>query len=111
MAVIEYIINVDRPNGNAIVTHVIAEYGPAIDDQIRFSSNQPDTAIMFVGDSPFNPKDETAPRANTTFRVGTSRTKAFKVDKVLTSEQSIRFNCGHVKEADPEAFIPWGGGG
>jgi hypothetical protein len=104
MAVIEYMINVDVPNGNAIVNRVIVQFGPGIADKIRFRSNQSDTAIEFVGDCPFDANDPQAPQKNKSFLVSKGPTAAFEVKGALT-----HFRCGH--EKSPGVFIPWGGGG
>jgi hypothetical protein len=106
MAVIEYKIIVDRPNGNANVLCLIPAFGGGGPDKIRFSSNQDDTAIEFVLDeSPFNPEDKAAPKTGETFDVGRDK-GPFEVTRPLS--QSIRFNCGHRVNG---TFTPWGGSG
>jgi hypothetical protein len=101
---IEYVIDVDRPNGNAQAERIIRQVGPGVADKIRFSSNQPDTAIEFAGNTPFDPNDPNAPQTGKSFKIGQGPSAEFEVKGPLT-----HFKCGH--ENSPGVFTPWGGDG
>ncbi|HLH44167.1 MAG TPA: hypothetical protein VKV74_14360 [Bryobacteraceae bacterium] len=112
MALLEYELTVDE-NGNSKVTCSVLEVDK--NDRIRFKSNNAKSAIVYQKGSPFN--DPKGPKAGVPFPVGKKATPAFKVAKVLNSQQRLHFDCGVLRKnssstvkATPDGFQPWGGG-
>jgi hypothetical protein len=108
MALFEYNIKYDDKSESIQVTCRVMAVGPG-PDRIRFKSNDPKTAILYVGGTPFDPGDRTAPQADTVFRVG-KQTKEFEVKKSLTRDKPLRFRCGEAVPVPAKMFASAGGG-
>jgi hypothetical protein len=99
MALIEYNIQYNRKNEMTNVTCRILAVGGPGPDKIRFKSNDSKTAIWYIGGTPFDHRDPTAPQPDKVFSVG-KKTKEFEVVRSLTRENRLHFRCG---EAVPVA--------
>jgi hypothetical protein len=98
MALLEYNIQYDdKTEASKVTCRVLSVGGPG-PDKICFKSNYADTAIQYVGGSPFDPRDPNAPQPNKVFRVG-KKTKDFEVVKLLTRKERLRFKCGEAVPA------------
>ena len=93
MALLEYNIQYDDKTETSKVTCRLLAVGGQGPDKIRFKSNDPNTAIQYVGSSPFDPRDPNAPQPDKVFRVG-KKTKDLEVVKLVTREERLRFKCG-----------------
>jgi hypothetical protein len=114
MADIEYRITIDQ-NGQATVVQDIRDL--TTPDNMKFTSNKPDTAIKFTNGSPFT--DNGGPKSGEVFKVGLG-TKAYTVQNGLAQaparnvpgfgqRKTYHFECGKVDTAG--AFVLWGGSG
>jgi hypothetical protein len=93
MALLEYNIQYNDKRKTSKVTCRLLAVGGQGPDKICFKSNYADTAIQYVGGSPFDPRDPNAPQPNKVFSVG-KKTKEFEVVKLLTRKERLRFKCG-----------------
>jgi hypothetical protein len=108
MALFEYKIQYDDKNDKTTVTcRVLSVGGP---DKIRFKSNYSNTAIQYVGGTPFDPNDPSVPQADQPFIVG-KQTKEFEVKKYLTREKRLHFKCGEGVRAPAKISRATAGGG
>jgi len=80
----------DKKETSKVTCRVLAVGGP---DKIRFKSNDSKTVIQYVGGTPFDPSDSTAPQADRVFSVG-KQSKDFEIKKSLTLEKRVHFKCG-----------------
>lgn len=124
MALIEYHIHYDDENETSKVTSRVLTVG--VPDTIRFTSNDSKTAIQYVGGSPFDPLDPTAPQPDKVYLVG-KKTKEFQVVRSITRANRLRFKCGEAvpakktsaaivgdvqtKDISTLKFKPWKGSG
>jgi len=97
MALIEYDIQYDEKTETSKVICRILAVGES--DKIRFKSNDPNTAIEYEGEAPFDHDDPQAPQPDQVFKVG-KETKQFDVVRSITIEEPLHFKCGEAVPAE-----------
>jgi len=108
MALFEYNIQYDdKDEKTTVACRVLSVGGP---DKIRFKSNYSNTAIQYVGGTPFDPDDPEVPQADQAFNVG-KQTKEFEVKKPLNRDKRLHFKCGEGVHAPAKISRATAGGG